>query len=384
MSPPPRPPPKVDARQPKQAVKPMEKQAASPKPEDVNQTELVKSSNELQNAIRRKSAELLVKKVTGVISEDIGNSKYELPEGEKLDSLGTRLGLELERGVHLNYSNAPGDPSATYRQRVRTIVFNLGKNHALCEGLVRNTLTPDALSKMSTEEMASEELQRRDAAMKEEAEKQHILIKEEGPRIRRTHKGEEIVGGDMERSDGNNESIFTVPPPRRRESLPVPEMSPTTPMSRTFSEIQSPAPNNGAGSPSDVPPHHIKTQGLSGGDEAEKKSSSSFNIHDVWSSVQSPDDQKPRQLASPGLQRLAYDETSPVVAGNQQVKADPEIDELLRNEEAESPPYSPTEHPSDPSMVWRGKMSMSGLAEFLGPPSMSVELILVQRCRGRG
>ena len=43
---------------------------------------------------------------------------------------------------------------------------------------------------------------------------------------------------------------------------------------------------------------------------------------------------------------------------------DPDIDQLLQKTEDESPPYSPTEDDSDPSVIWRGKVTMGNVAEF--------------------
>ncbi len=379
MSPPPPPPPKADARKVKSSPSTAEQakeatgKAMSKPQQDALQTELVGHWNELQNSMRKRSAEHLVKKMTGAISDAVGKKRYSLPEDSTADGLGMRLGLEVERAVLLRHSNVPGDPSPAYRQQIRTLAFNLGKNYALSEGLIRNTLTPDSLSQMSSEDMASEELQRRDAKMKRESEKQNVLIKEDGPRIRRTHKGEEVVGGETERGDAN-ESIFAVPPPRRRESIPNPDtpvtatsshaMSPMTPQSRTFSDGAGFGGNSTATSPVEGQPLSVNTQGLSS--DVEKKPSSTFNIQDVWSSVQSPDDQRAQQLGSTNIQRLPYETARGTVEGGGNVAADPEIDELLRGEEAESPPYSPTEYPVDPSVVWQGKVSMYNMAEFFG------------------
>ena len=386
MSPPPL--PKLDTRKAKPnanagpAVKgPTSKAAAKPKdkPEseqDINQTELVGRVGELLNELRRRSAELLANKIIGVISEDAGGGKYPIPEGSTAQSLGTRLGIEVERAVHLKYSNKAGDPSPAYRQRVRTLIFNVAKNHALCEGLVRGTLTPDVLSEMSSDALASEELQRRDAEMRRESEKQHILIREDGPRIRRTHKGEEIVGGDTEQGD-TGDSVFTAAPSHRRDSGVVPDtpvtassghgMSPQTPRSTTFSDGAALGTYGSATSPADLRALTIDTQAGSGRSGVhERKQSSTFEMQEQWSNVQSPEEAGSRPHSTSHIEKLPYETTRGVIEGVGSVAADPEIDELLKGDEAESPPYSPTEHPVDPSEIWRGKVTMSNVGEFTG------------------
>ena len=64
--------------------------------------------------------------------------------------------------------------------------------------------------------MASEDKQREYAAMREAAEKQMILTEETGPRLRKTHKGEELVGEDTFENDHDD---FKQPSLRERESI---------------------------------------------------------------------------------------------------------------------------------------------------------------------
>ena len=247
------------------------------------------------------------------------------------------------------------------------MVFNLKKNPALRDRLLQNNLSPDEFSTMSTDDMASEDMQQRTAEMKREAEKQHILIKEEGPRIRRTHKGDELV--DDNRGDGGgNESIFTSAPARRRESIretesPKAASPPTSVHSPRSPEAMSEtAEDGGAGSPVTAMPLKVDTKAAPrvGGPER-TPSTSTFNIQDVWSSVHSPhvESQRPSQPTTSRQQQIR----PPPPENTRGAGIDSEIDQLL-NDDNESPPYSPTDHEADPLIIWRGKLFMPGVAEF--------------------
>ena len=58
-------------------------------------------------------------------------------------------------------------------------------NPSLRDQLLNGTLPPNELSKMSAADMAPKALQEEVAKMKEESDRQQMLIQEEGPRVRR-------------------------------------------------------------------------------------------------------------------------------------------------------------------------------------------------------
>ncbi|KAI9792493.1 MAG: hypothetical protein M1833_001072 [Piccolia ochrophora] len=345
-----------------------------------NQTELVTSPDQILNDARKSLAKHFIKIFQEVYSRAIKAKTYALPEGATIDSVATRLGLRVELSLHMNHSDKAGDPAPAYRDRFRTMTFNLKKNPALGDRLIHDSLSPDDFSTMSTDEMASKELQERTAEMKREAEKQHILIQEEGPRIRRTHKGEEVVGD--EREHGNNESIFTPAPPRRRESMAESDaatagspsqltMSPSSPAKVEHPELQN---HNGAVSPGHSYPLNVDTGATLHDVMPDKRSSSSaFNIQDVWSSVHSPDAEKARLLRQPPKRRSSGPVKAPGQASAQASGGaiDSEIDQLLNDEDVESPPYSPTDYQAgtadregEQPITWRGDITMQGVASF--------------------
>ena len=95
----------------------------------------------------------------------------------------------------------PTGSSSPYFIKMRAIMFNVKKNTVLVDRLLSGSLKADDLVSMEAEEMASEDKQREYAAMREAAEKQMILTEETGPRLRKTHKGEELVGEDTFEND---------------------------------------------------------------------------------------------------------------------------------------------------------------------------------------
>lgn len=224
---------------------------------------------------------------------------------------------------------------------------------------------------MSSDDMASKELQEKTAEMKKEAEKQHMVVQDDGPRIRRTHKGEELVD-DGSHNAGNTESIFSSAPARRRESevevdapratSPVP-MSPASP-----NKVELPDEigyQGAAGSPLTSKPLTVDTGAPSRHPTSlDRKSSSAFNIQDVWSSVQSPGADK-QPVSRQASIRQGPGATQEQIHGTG-VAADADIDQLLKDEDNESEPYSPTDYNPDPEYVWRGKMVMSNVADFAG------------------
>lgn len=337
------------------------------------QTELVENISDLQSDQRRRAAEALVKLFVDQTQQAQKQDAFKLPQGQTPDAFGLRLGLAVEYAVYLNFWGQSGVPSAMYGDKFRMILYNVKANTALRDRLLSGSLSPDEFSKMSSFDMASKELQEKTTEMKKESEKQHMLIQDEGPRMRITHKGIEVVGDDSTTTAGADQ-IFSQPIPRRRE----PEFDPSAPKQASLeaSSPHSPAavelPENivypvSAGSPTTVQPLVVDTKApprpLTAGD---RKSSTPFNIQNVWSSVSGPDsdNQRPRQAPN----RVEAGTVPTEGPTRSSVEADPDIDHLLKDEEPDDEePYSPTDFAADPgSVVWRGKMSMAGVAGFTG------------------
>lgn len=249
-------------------------------------------------------------------------------------------------------------------------MHNVKANTALRDRLLDGSLPPSQFSQMTTDEMASKELREKTVEMKKEAEKQHMLVQEDGPRIRRTHKGEELVGGDESQAAAVADQVYSQPIIRRREpnfeTKGPKQASPeaTSPHSPTAVELPENIPVK---TPSPTVMTHLVVDTKAPPrtpTAAEKKSSTAFNIQNVWSSVSGPDGDSQR----PRLPPQTEPEQEPLQHPAAVVEADADIERLLNEEDPEDEePYSPTDYTTDPgSSVWRGKMMMAGVAGF-GP-----------------
>ncbi|KAJ5669780.1 hypothetical protein N7462_010850 [Penicillium macrosclerotiorum] len=264
---------------------------------------------------RKSAATALIRFFVDQISTAQKIGSYSLPAGQPADDVARRLGLNIENAMYQTICGGAGEPTEPYKLQLRTILFNVKKNSSLRDRLLVGSLSPDSLSKMKPEEMASEELQQKDAEIKREAERQHIIIQEQGPRIRRTHKGEELI--EDETHTAATESVFSAGPRRATEVDGSPgNQSPVTPKAQ-----------------------QVKLEGQGRG------LSPSGEHHDhVFPEV------------APNIRE-------PVPSGGR-IQADAEIDQLLRDDEPESPPYSPKDF-SDDGTVWRGKVAMVPVSEFM-------------------
>ena len=309
---------------------------------------VVSGVDELSDSQRKSAATHLVKLFIDQTNLAVKAGAYSVPNGRTAKEIGTELGLRIEHAMYHVLSGGSGDPSEAYKNQLRTILFNVKKNPVLRDRLLSGNLSAHGLAAMDAKDMASEELQQKDAAIKKEAEKQYTVIQEQGPRIRRTHKGDEYVDEAMGVA---SESTVSHAPVRRpsvvdhesSQTRSPDAMSPT--LAHASGEIPLPKTSQGRPRPS------VDTS---------RKSSTSFNIQDVWSSVQgSPDSDRqqfPQLLQSQAEQR-------PPGPGAQ---ADADIDELLKdeNEDVESPPYSPKDPANDDEIVWRGVVNGGTIGKF--------------------
>ncbi|PYH93037.1 hypothetical protein BO71DRAFT_8837 [Aspergillus ellipticus CBS 707.79] len=297
----------------------------------------LKSIGEIATPARKGVAGALVKLIVDQISESQKHGSYRLPQGKTAMDIAQQLALAIEGAMYQNICGGSGEPTEPYRLQLRTILFNVKKNPSLRDRLLVGSLLPDTLSKMSSQDMASEELQQKDAEIKREAERQHIIIQEQGPRIRRTHKGEELVEDDNQ--NVSSEPVFSTATARRSlaDAEASPGQSPTSPGPQSEAD--------GARKPS-------KSQAV------DSKMADGVAHHDHF----------PPRAHSPG--GTSHDQVFPEVTAHireqlpaRRVQADAEIDQLLRDDEPDSPPYSPKDF-QDEGSVWHGKVIMNPISEF--------------------
>ncbi|KKZ63370.1 hypothetical protein EMCG_02371 [[Emmonsia] crescens] len=322
-------------------------------------TEGAGGPSDLQSMARRNVANALVKLFVEQAASAQQQGAYTIPAGKTKEAVGETLGLAIENAMYKHLCGGTGEPSEAYKQQMRTILFNVRKNTSLRDSLLVGNISPDVLATMSTHDMASKELRQKDDEIKREAERQHIIIQEQGPRIRRTHKGEELIEDDSQHA--STESIFSAAPARRdtlHDSEPHSATSPSGARPASPSIAHQPEFREYRGSidraAGDHRPQSIDT---SGGDQR-RTSGAAFNIQNVWSNVQSPGS-APHDRTFPRASASSHREAH---AGHK-VQADAEIDQLLRDEDVDSPPYSPKDFHGD-GEIWHGKVSMSPVADF--------------------
>ncbi|KAL8921742.1 MAG: hypothetical protein Q9172_003859 [Xanthocarpia lactea] len=333
------------------------------------QMELVEDIADLQSDARQKVARALVKLFIDQTKQAQKEGVFSLPPSQSVDAFGNKLGLAVEYAIFLNFWGTSAEPESPYSEKFRTINFNVKQNPALRNRLLTGDLSPNDFSKMSSHDMASKDLQEKTAEMKRAADKQAVLVEQQGPRIRRTHKGEEFVEGPDSQGPTLPDTVFSAPVRRPRPAdadIPA-QGSPEAASPRTPNAVELPEDVGvTVASPKTTQPLSVDTKApprpAAG---PERQSSSNFNIQDVWSSVTGPDGevQKPK----PSLQ---HTESGQVVPPTQPTvgSGDADIDRLLKEDDPEEEePYSPTEYPTDPNaLVWNGRLTMQGVAEFNG------------------
>ncbi|OKL55746.1 hypothetical protein UA08_08973 [Talaromyces atroroseus] len=290
------------------------------KPEDIN------------SQARRKCASFLISLFMDQINVAQKQRTYILPSGKQADDVGRPLGLSIEHAMYMTLCGGSGEPNDAYRNQLRTITFNVKNNASLRDRLLTGNLAPSTLATMSSQDMASEEQQQKDAEIKRAAEKQHIIMKDQGPRIRRTHKGEEFIEGDGQA--GTSESIFSSSTAVRRPTIDENSIT------------ESPTGTKGAVGRTQPPSEHLPAgqQHVASNGDANRAHSPGPPTQDgLFPEV-------PAHLHQPFS-----------VGGK--VQADEDIDNLLKDEDVESPPYSPKDYQGS-SDVWFGKLVMNPVAEF--------------------
>jgi hypothetical protein len=274
---------------------------------------------------------------------------FKVVTGQSKEEFGLKLALKVEYALYLNLWGHGAEPNPHYGEKLRMMLHNVKANPLLRDQLLNGFLGANQFSQMSSFEMASNEKKAEHAKALQRTEKQHILVQDDssGPRIRRTHKGDEVITDD---SNHLAAETVTYKIPRRRES-------------QGEKDAEDDGDGEGAGSPHAVElPDDIKSptsaRPLTVDTNAKpkppnRKSSSNFDINNVWSNVDSPTANREQPSSTP------HDTPGP------QVKADPEIDAMLKDEE-EDEPYSPMEYVMEPGTIWRGDVVMPVVASFQG------------------
>ncbi|KAM0279730.1 hypothetical protein ACHAQH_004421 [Verticillium albo-atrum] len=271
----------------------------------------------------RSVAQALQKAVAIGLGAALKNKLVVVPKDTTTAALSEQWAIQVERAVRDSHP----DPSQ-YSNRCRTLVSNLKANPELSVGLLQSTLSPPMLAVMTSDQLATKEQQRLNAELRAKSEKQSILLTDDGPRMRRTHKGEEIVENDTENQ------IEEARPAFRRPSARDQQLDTT--------ENEPPRPENSVELPAHAP-LHVDTKGTQ-----RSPRQADFDINKVFSSVKSPTGHERRPSGQ------VFHGNGPGI--------DADVDRLLQDE-TDSPPYSPTDE-SEPDVVWRGSLAMNTIADF--------------------
>lgn len=256
---------------------------------------------------RQGPAKLLEKSMLFAV-EKIGHSPA---DGVSNEGRALRLTLLVERAVHDSRQH-------DYTKQIRSLAANLKSNLDLIARLLDNTLTPPMLAAMSSEELQTKKMQQETAAAKERSVRQSVISMDEsqGPRIRKTHKGDEIV------DDG---SEMTNMPQRQ------------LPKAGGSSNAQQTHSRNPSGDRMRI--------------DSQQSSESNFDINTVYNNVPKSPSAAYRRPSNP----------APPAPWQGQLVNDPDMDRLLQDDDPDSE-YSPEE--SDPDVVWRGQLTMTATADF--------------------
>lgn len=252
----------------------------------------------------------------------------------------------------------PGSQSQ-YGNQFRTINANLKRNPVLLDRLLKKSLTPAELATMSSQDMASEELQRERERIKEEADKQATMIQEDDdkPRVRRTHKGDEYV--DEAGTTGPITSIYPAQPVRPQVDE---EMKDVKGSPEDSKDIKSPIGHDDEA----ISPVHEQqpdTVKKDPEDESRRQSAQDFDISNVWAKTAATTnaDASVAQATSPSTASIAI----PTTTMDEKATGDEDIDRLLADDDQEDDNYSPAEaRTNSVDIIWQGQLIQTGVASL--------------------
>ena len=299
--------------------------------------------------LRQGPAKLIHKSLLHAIPIAVNSGVYAYSPGDTLETKSERLAVQIEDAVWKTHPD-----QGAYKNQCRTLAANLKQNQDLCNGLLTKRLLTEAIAVMTSDDMMSKERQLETAEMKARAEKQAIMVTDDGPRVRRTHKGEEMVEGDGFAVP--NDSMMSTS--RRRSMLdPNGEMAARSRENSPGTDVELPDNINDYRSRDDIRGTAIPKQPLNIETKPppmRKASTNDFDFNGVMSRVQ----QSPTGPISSHTRRPSGN--LPPAHGPGE---DADVDRLLEDD-GSSPPYSPAEYDSDPDIIWRGTVTMDSIAKF--------------------
>ncbi|KAF2494509.1 hypothetical protein BU16DRAFT_582424 [Lophium mytilinum] len=301
-------------------------------------------------ANRKQMVEVVTKYLAPKIRDAVQARKYRIPDGDTTVTLGNRLAMDIDHAMVANHGPPKGNDSA-YTLKTRSIMFNMDKNLLLLDRLLSGSLAANELTVMSSEEMASEDKQREYAALREENDKQVVLTEEKGPRVRKTHKGEELIEDD-ERPHRGDES-FSVPERHHRESMQTDHTAGGDESPRDGSPMQVELPEDIGRSI----PLAVDTSAASPSGAAARHPSSAFDVKKIWEHARSPDEAT--QTLHRRQSSIAQVQQQPQGPGD-----DADIDRLLKDEDDDDSHFKSFGYSGDTTICWQGSINMPAAGPF--------------------
>lgn len=302
---------------------------------------VAKDAKQIADPTRSKIASNIIKAFVEQANALVQGGAVSLAKGESAKGLGTQIALQIEHAVYYVRSGNEGEPNDAYKDQIRAILNNIKTNSDLATRVMSKDLPADELAGMGPKDMATEEQKQKDAEEKMRMEKQHVLVEEQGPRIRRTHKGDEYVDDSRQVA----ESATSNAPVRKQSTIDQ------------DTEMKSPTATDTGNKPSTMRKPSAAGKGKPFV-STHRKSSSNFDINKVYAGVQG----SPTDGEAPKLPEVQVPSTPPPPS-NQAPVADPEVDRLLKDEDNESEPYSPKDFVEE-GVVWRGRVNGGSLGNF--------------------
>lgn len=199
-------------------------------PADKTRKSVVQTLEQIFHKLVSKAAE------NGALPSDVDVAKYS-----------RSLACEIEEAFYDVHASKRGDVGQRYRDRFRSLNFNLrnDKNESLQRQILTRELSPEECANLTSEQMLNPELRKLADEVRKESIRESVLKQETAPRVRRTHKGEEIV--ELE-DNGINEDPEPLPiavasGPEKPElghlDRPIPSNLPDTVNSGQTSEFAS-------------------------------------------------------------------------------------------------------------------------------------------------
>ncbi|EMR09219.1 hypothetical protein PNEG_02555 [Pneumocystis murina B123] len=318
----------------------------------------VQKLEELKDVTRKHVSQSFLNIFVEAIKDFVKDGSYVLGTNETPEEVGERFALMIEYSMFKDFSiEEKGKYILTpkYKERFRTLHFNLkdDKNPQLRARVVLGQIMPKDLVHMTSEEMANSEIQLLAESIRAQSTKNSVLKQSEAPRIRKTHKGEEIIENQEISGFSMQQKIETsIPFSLKPQNEPTNDLDESSALSQKHNSIHEKSKTISKTHESDIEKNKIKN------DKKEATSKESFNIQDVWSNIES--------------QRTTHiSENYPVVQSQEtsRIDFDSDIDRMIDddNDNANTPPYSPSYSAFELNIsqpIWLGKLSMASIAEF--------------------